>query len=409
MLSPFSNRQLAKIWPHPYKKKSDFFTSFFYCFQKGKAYTYSPVEYQLLLLLKFLMKKLLIVLLVLLTLPMAYGWSYPLKEIEGSFCPEKEWTCKITLPRIEKANYTKYQQQALYHQVYTVMRGGTYFWGRDFWFWSHGGVDIASTEGTPVSAAADGEVVYAQQKGERGKVVVIKHDRKGTTLHTVYAHLESIAVKVWEQVKEGQLIGKVGKTGNATGPHVHFQIDHNNGEHPYFPKNCSGTIAEVVNEAKCRNQVKANTLDPILFLETQGEIFLAEQQPKKSESLINSMLPQELNYTLQSPIALLGSGITLEITPPIAKGEVFLKDDITITWSSGTEIFPSKVSYLGQGRTVTVIPKTAGLHYLHIQANERLIKRISLFVIDEQMKTLLIEKSKTNPQLKNLLDGIRRE
>jgi hypothetical protein len=56
-----------------------------------------------------------------------------------------------------------------------------------------------------------------------------------------------------------------------------------------------------------------------------------------------------------------------------------------------------------------VIPKTAGLHYLHIQANERLIKRISLFVIDEQMKTLLIEKSKTNPQLKNLLDGIRRE
>ena len=87
----------------------------------------------------------------------------------------------------------------------------------------------------------------------------------------------------------------------------------------------------MVNEAKCRNQVKANTLDPILFLETQGEIFLAEQQPKKSESLINSMLPQELNYTLQSPIVLLGSGITLEITPPIAKGEVFLKDDITIT------------------------------------------------------------------------------
>jgi|GEM_PF-1533523 hypothetical protein len=90
MLSSFSNRQLTKIWPHPYKKKSDFFTSFFYCFQKGKAYTYLPVECQLLLLLKFLMKKLLIITLILLTLPMVYGWSYPLKEIEGSFCPEKE-------------------------------------------------------------------------------------------------------------------------------------------------------------------------------------------------------------------------------------------------------------------------------------------------------------------------------
>jgi murein DD-endopeptidase MepM/ murein hydrolase activator NlpD len=61
---------------------------------------------------------------------------------------------------------------------------------------SHQGVDIATKTGTPVYASYDGEVIVAERKGERGNVIVIKHQRNGQTLYTTYAHLSTIEVKV---------------------------------------------------------------------------------------------------------------------------------------------------------------------------------------------------------------------
>lgn len=85
----------------------------------------------------------------------------------------------------------------------------------------------------------DGEVVFAQEKGERGNVIVIKHLWKGHVLHSVYAHLEKIEVQVGDLVKEGDRIATMGSTGNSTGSHLHFQIDINEeGDHPFFPKGC---------------------------------------------------------------------------------------------------------------------------------------------------------------------------
>ncbi len=85
----------------------------------------------------------------------------------------------------------------------------------------HTGIDLRGKIGRPVYAAADGVVTFVGWLRGYGKVIVIKH-KKG--FETRYAHLSKILVKNGQHVKKGQVIGKVGKTGIATGPHLHFEI-----------------------------------------------------------------------------------------------------------------------------------------------------------------------------------------
>ena len=85
-------------------------------------------------------------------------------------------------------------------------------------------VDLAAPVGTPVMAAADGEVIVARAggwNGVYGSYVVISHDNGSQTL---YSHMSSVSVYDGEEVSQGDVIGAVGKTGEATGPHVHFEI-----------------------------------------------------------------------------------------------------------------------------------------------------------------------------------------
>ena len=86
----------------------------------------------------------------------------------------------------------------------------------------HQGIDLAAPRGTPVLASASGKVAYSGNgmKGY-GKVVVIKH---ANDLSTVYAHNSSLLVRMGDSVDQGQTIAKVGATGRATGPHLHFEI-----------------------------------------------------------------------------------------------------------------------------------------------------------------------------------------
>ncbi len=85
----------------------------------------------------------------------------------------------------------------------------------------HWGVDFKAPEGTEVFASLSGKVVLARELFYTGKTVVIDH---GMGLHTLYAHLSKITVKEGQNVKGGQVIGKVGSTGRSTGPHLHFGI-----------------------------------------------------------------------------------------------------------------------------------------------------------------------------------------
>jgi murein DD-endopeptidase MepM/ murein hydrolase activator NlpD len=89
----------------------------------------------------------------------------------------------------------------------------------------HAGIDIGSPHYQEVVAAADAEVIYANDsKGPLGKAVVLQH---GRGLRTVYAHLSIIIARERDTVRQGQAIGGVGDTGRATGPHLHFEIRQN--------------------------------------------------------------------------------------------------------------------------------------------------------------------------------------
>lgn len=85
----------------------------------------------------------------------------------------------------------------------------------------HDGIDIAAPLGTPISAAAAGKVIFAGEQRGYGKLAVIDH---GGGEATVYAHCSEVLVQVGESVRAGQTIAKVGRTGRATGPHLHFEI-----------------------------------------------------------------------------------------------------------------------------------------------------------------------------------------
>ena len=84
----------------------------------------------------------------------------------------------------------------------------------------HTGLDLHGETGDAVRATADGTVTTAGWSGGYGRVVDVDH---GNGLSTRYGHLSSIAVRVGQSVKTGQIIGKVGSTGRSTGPHLHYE------------------------------------------------------------------------------------------------------------------------------------------------------------------------------------------
>ena len=85
----------------------------------------------------------------------------------------------------------------------------------------HEGLDFAASKGTDVFATGDGKIMVAGREAGYGNCIDIDH---GYNYLTRYAHLSEILVKPGEEVKRGQLIGKVGSTGKSTGPHLHYEV-----------------------------------------------------------------------------------------------------------------------------------------------------------------------------------------
>jgi murein DD-endopeptidase MepM/ murein hydrolase activator NlpD len=84
----------------------------------------------------------------------------------------------------------------------------------------HTGIDLHGDTGDPVRATANGRVTIASWQGGYGKMVEIDH---GNGLSTRYGHMSVIDVKVGDQLRIGQAIGKIGSTGRSTGPHLHYE------------------------------------------------------------------------------------------------------------------------------------------------------------------------------------------
>lgn len=109
---------------------------------------------------------------------------------------------------LEYSNVTSSFSRSRYHPILKIDR-------------PHWGVDFGAPVGTPVRAVADGVVRTAGKSGGHGNFVELEHQAPYTTS---YSHLSAILVKAGQQVHQGDVIGKVGQTGLATGPHLHYQF-----------------------------------------------------------------------------------------------------------------------------------------------------------------------------------------
>ncbi len=119
----------------------------------------------------------------------------------------------------------------------------------------HLGVDLAAPSGTPVRTVGEGVVEFAGVQNGYGNVVFIKH---GGDRVTVYAHLSRLGVRQGQRVNQGDLIGAVGSTGWATGPHLHFEF--RQGGEQVDPLRIARTSEGQTLSAAARTQFQAQAL-----------------------------------------------------------------------------------------------------------------------------------------------------
>jgi murein DD-endopeptidase MepM/ murein hydrolase activator NlpD len=137
---------------------------------------------------------------------------------------------------------------------------------------SHKGVDYAAARGTPVRAAGDGKVKFRGTKGGYGKTIILQHGGRYTT---VYAHLSRYAggLKNGKRIKQGQVIGYVGSTGLATGPHLHYEF-RVNGVHRN-PLTVKLPAAEPINKAY-REHFQKQTKSHLTMLNLMNDQAIAQ-------------------------------------------------------------------------------------------------------------------------------------
>jgi len=212
----------------------------------------------------------------------------------------------MTLPRYSSV---RQRRKDILHghgsDVYSVGYLGSYSTGAES-SGSHPGIDIRTPVGTQVQAIANGFVVEVKEDGGFGKVVVLRHPNapdpmdpsKTSVIFSSYAHLNAIYVSEGEIVHKGEHIADSGKTGLASGPHLHFQIDRDEAPwHPYWPftskeaRRDGLTFNEAVNKGLFQSRGYLYTVNPMLYVQAnydpvdmtiaEGESSTLQEKPKE--------------------------------------------------------------------------------------------------------------------------------
>ena len=208
---------------------------------------------------------------------------YPLKEISKLECRFQNFhdlksNCKQDLPILKTRDYKKYATKNGWYndftRLYTVLWGSSYKYGWDVGNWGHIWTDIATAKWTPIYSIADWKVIHSKTDVALWKMVSVEHYINGKKIVSNYAHMSKIIAKKWDRVKAGEKIGEVGSTGNSTWNHLHFQIDLDTPFHPYYYnyKACPYSYYKISESDICFKELEKNTIDPLLFLETNGSV-----------------------------------------------------------------------------------------------------------------------------------------
>lgn len=233
-----------------------------------------------------------------------YAWNsdevgYPLKKISKLDCRFTEFddlssSCKQNLPILKTDDYEKYSIKDGwyndYTRLYTVLWWASYEYGWDVWYGWHMWVDIATSKWTPIYSIAEWTVIEAEYNSGHWNYVSISHTINWKKIVSNYAHMSKILAEVWDKVSKWTQIWEVWSTWNSTGNHLHFQIDIDTTSSPayYNYNSCPYSYYQITEEGVCFEELEELTVDPLLFLETEGAILDSYTTTEKVSSYESS-------------------------------------------------------------------------------------------------------------------------
>jgi hypothetical protein len=205
--------------------------------------------------------------------------NFPLKEVAQPMC---RWTQRDSLDKDCKVDIIAWSHNKdIWTLLFSALWWTSYKTPAEEKSGWHPSLDLPSSEGTPVYAIHDGEVINASDRTGYGLSITIKHSLNNQYIFSNYSHLNEMLVKKWDIVKGNTIIGKVGCTwfsisGDPTrcGNHLDFQLTTDKSpSHPYGYGDCTQwTYFDAVEKWLCADKLRAYTIDPLAFFANHTDL-----------------------------------------------------------------------------------------------------------------------------------------